>query len=138
MARQVAGAVLEESLRVLALRRESRDRQLVNPEPQAGKRAPLSRVIIDRFDFKQSALERFAIACRRGCATGDHIGPHEAQTVDKQAFRAVQKHAAGLRHISTTRTPCPKAVGFSPLKSHHLFRPIFFAASGNIFSSDSV
>ncbi len=57
----------------------------------------LSHVIIDRFNFKQSALDRLAIVCRRGCATCDRLGPHEAQTVDKRAFRAVQKYAFGLR-----------------------------------------
>jgi len=66
-------------------------------EPDAGGSVPpLRREIIDRFDFKQSALERLAIGCRRGCATGDRLGPHEAQAVDKRPFCAVQKYAFGL------------------------------------------
>ncbi|GEM_PF-2529506 len=66
----------------------------------------LSHVIIDRFDFKQSALERFAIVCRRGCATGDRLGPHEAQTVDKRPFCAVQQYAFGLRGMPRFKGYC--------------------------------
>ena len=66
----------------------------------------LSHVIIDRFDFKQSALERLAIVCRRGCATGDRLGPHEAQTVDKRPFCAVQQYAFGLRGMPRFKGYC--------------------------------
>jgi len=80
MARQIYNALLGESLRVLALMRKSRDWQRASCEPDAGGSVPpLRREIIDRFDFKQSALDRLAIGCRRGCATCDPLGPHEAQ-----------------------------------------------------------
>jgi hypothetical protein len=97
MSRQIYNALLGESLRLLALMRRIRNWQARKCEHKRGSVPALSHVIIDRFDFKQSALERLAIVCRRGCATSDPLGPHEAQAVARRTFLAVQQYAFGLR-----------------------------------------
>lgn len=67
--------------------------------PKGKDRTALYRAVIERFDFKQSAIDRVAIACKNGCWIGDHIGPHEAQAVGKRAFHSVEgkTNAAGIR-----------------------------------------
>lgn len=92
-ARQVYNAALDESLRVLALVRESRDWQRAKLMPKGKDRSACFRGVIDRFDFKQSAIDRFAVACKNGCSIGSHIGPHEAQAAAKRAFGAVRQYA---------------------------------------------
>jgi putative transposase len=97
MARQVYNAVLGESLRVLALMRESREWQRVKAMPKGKERSALFRAIEDRFDFTPSAMDRFAVACKNGCSIRDHLGPHEAQAAAKRAFGAVRQYAVGTR-----------------------------------------
>src|SRR5574337_587071 len=97
MSRQIYNACLGESLRVLTLMRESRDWQQARAMPKGKERTARFRAVIDRFDFRQSALDRFAIACKNGCAIGNHLGPHEAQAVAKRAFGAVRQYAVGKR-----------------------------------------
>ncbi len=96
-ARQVYNACLGEALRVLALMRESRDWQRARAMPRGKARSALFREVIERFDFKPSALDRLAIACKNSCWIGEHIGPHEAQAVAKRAFGAVKQYAFGKR-----------------------------------------
>lgn len=96
-ARQVYNVCLGESLRLLALMRESRDWQKARQMPKGKDRTSLYRAVIERFDFRQSAIDRVAIACKNGCWIGDHIGPHEAQAVGKRAFQAVRQYALGKR-----------------------------------------
>lgn len=96
-ARQIYNACLGESLRLLALMRESLDWQRARAMPKGKTRSEAFRALRDRFDFKQSAIDRMAVACKNGCSIGDHIGPHEAQAVGKRAFQAVRQHAIGKR-----------------------------------------
>lgn len=96
-ARQVYNAALGESVRVLALMRESRDWQRAKAMPKGKERSARFHEIIDRFDFKQSAIDRLAVACKNGCSIRNHLGPHEAQAVAKRAFGAVRQCAFGKR-----------------------------------------
>lgn len=96
-ARQIYNAALGESLRVLALMRESRDWQRAKAMPKGKERSVRFREVVDRFDFKQSAIDRLAVACKNGCSIGDHLGPQEAQAVAKRAFGAVRQYAFGKR-----------------------------------------
>jgi putative transposase len=97
MARQIYNATLGESLRLLTLMRESRDWQRAKAMPKGKERSALFRAVIDRFDFKQSAIDRLAIKCKNECSIGAHLGPHEVQAVGKRAFGAVRQYAFGKR-----------------------------------------
>lgn len=97
MARHIYNACLGESLRILALMRESLDWQRAKSMPKSKKRSARFRAVIDRFDFTQSTIDRFAITCKNGCAIRNHLGPHEAQAAAKRAFSAVRQHAFGKR-----------------------------------------
>lgn len=96
-ARQVYNACLGESLSVLALVRESRDWQRAKAMPKGKERSALMREVIERFDFKQSAIERLAVVCKNRCSVGDHLGPHEVQAIARRAFGAVRQYAFGKR-----------------------------------------
>ena len=50
---------------------------------------------IERFNFKSSMADRFAIACKNGCWIGDHLSSNETQKAALRAFQAVQRHAFG-------------------------------------------
>jgi len=97
MARQTYNACLGESLRLLALMRESRDWQRAQAMPKGKERSACFRKVINRFDFTPSALDRFAISCKNACSVGDHLGPHETQATARRAFSAVRQHAFGTR-----------------------------------------
>jgi hypothetical protein len=97
MARQVYNAVLGESLRVLALMRESREWQRAKALSKGKERSALFRAIEDRFGFTPSAMDRFAVACKNGCSIRDHLGPHEVQAAARRAFGAVRQYAVGKR-----------------------------------------
>lgn len=60
--------------------------------PKGKERSALYREVIARFDFKQSAFDRLAIACKNACWIGGHIGPAEAQAMAKRAFGAVRQY----------------------------------------------
>src|SRR5574341_72406 len=66
-ARQIYNAVLGECLRRLALMRESKDWQRARALPKGTERTALFRASIQRFDFKSSMADRFAIASKNAC-----------------------------------------------------------------------
>ena len=96
-ARQIYNAVLGECLRVLYLMRESRDWQRARAMPRGAERTALFRAVLQRFDFKSSMADRFAIACKNGCWIGDHLSSNETQKVALRAFQAVEQYAFGKR-----------------------------------------
>jgi hypothetical protein len=65
-ARQIYNAVLGECLRVLALMRESKEWSRALSMPKSRERTVLFRAVRDRFDFKSSMADRFAILCASG------------------------------------------------------------------------
>ena len=94
-ARQIYNAVLGECLRRLALMRESQDWQRARAMPKGPERTVLFRAGMERFDFKSSMADRFAIACKNGCWIGDHLSSNETQKVGLRALQAVEQHAFG-------------------------------------------
>jgi hypothetical protein len=86
-ARHIYNAVLGECLRRLALMRESRDWQRARATPKKAERSALFRVVLQRFDFKSSMADRFAIACKNSCWIGDHLSSNETQKVALRAFQ---------------------------------------------------
>ncbi len=96
-ARQIFNAVLGECLRVLALMRESRDWSRARSMSKGRECTALFRAVRDRFDFKSSMADRFAIACKNACWIGDHLSSNETQKVALRAFSAVEQHAFGAR-----------------------------------------
>ena len=95
-ARQIYNAVLGESLRVLALMRESKDWQRAREMPKGTARNTLFNEIREHFDFKSSMADRFAIACKNACWIGDHLSSNETQKVALRAFNAVERYSRGV------------------------------------------
>ncbi|MDD2676028.1 MAG: hypothetical protein PHP75_00955 [Methylacidiphilaceae bacterium] len=107
-ARQVYNAALGESLRRLALLRQSKDWQHAPKMPktvldeQSGKRiankerSSLFRKTQERFGFRSFSLQKFAESCRDACAVGEHLGSHDMQSTSRRAFQALQQHAFGV------------------------------------------
>ncbi len=96
-ARQIYNAVLGECLRVLALMRESRDWRRARAMPKGQDRSDLFKSVIQRFDFKSSMADRYAIACKNNCWVGCHLSSNETQKAALRAFRAVRHYAFGKR-----------------------------------------
>jgi transposase len=96
-ARQIYNAVLGECLRVLALMRESKEWSRALSMPKSRERTVLFRAVRDRFDFKSSMADRFAILCKNACWVGDHLSSNETQKAALRAFNAVEQHAFGVR-----------------------------------------
>ena len=96
-ARQVYNASLGESLRLLALMRESRAWRRARAMPRGKRRSEAFRALRERFGFKQSTIDRQAVRSKNECWIGDHMGPHEAQAVGKRAFQAARMYAVGKR-----------------------------------------
>ncbi len=96
-ARQIYNAVLGECLRVLALMRESRDWRRARAMPKGQDRSDLFKSVIQRFDFKSSMADRYAIACKNNCWIGSHLSSNETQKAALRAFQAVQQYAFGKR-----------------------------------------
>ncbi len=96
-ARQIYNAVLGECLRVLGLMRESKDWQRARAIPKGAERNAAFRAVRERFDFKSSMADRFAIRCKNGCWIGDHLSSNETQKTALRAFSAVEQHALGAR-----------------------------------------
>lgn len=96
--RQIQNASLGECLRVLDLMRESRDWQAARKLPaKSPERRDAFRAVIERFDFKSSMADRFAIACKNACWIGDHLTSNETQKASLRAFQAVKEYAFGKR-----------------------------------------
>ncbi len=49
---------------------------------------PIRPAVRDRFDFKSSMADRFAIACKNACWIGDHLSSNETQRVAAERRRA--------------------------------------------------
>ena len=95
-ARQIQNAVTRECLRILSLMRESKDWQAARKHTKGStERRDAFKICLDRFDFKSSMADRFAIACKNACWIGDHLSSNETQKAALRAFQAVQMHAFG-------------------------------------------
>jgi transposase len=95
-ARQVYNACLGEALRVLELMRESRAWRRARAMPKGPERTKLFRELIERFDFRGSAIERFAIVCKNNAFRG-RLGSDDTQKTALRAFQAVKQHSLGKR-----------------------------------------
>jgi putative transposase len=96
-ARQIYNAALGEALRVLDLMRESKDWASARAMPKGKERNAAFRALRERFDFKSSMADRFAIACKNACWIGTHLSSHETQKSAERAFQAVEQYALGVR-----------------------------------------
>jgi hypothetical protein len=95
--RNVYNAALGESLRRLALVRQSRDWQRARAMPRTlgkdskGKpvpnreRAQLFRAVQERFAFSPASIQKFCEECRDACWVGDHAGSHDTQATSLRA-----------------------------------------------------
>src|SRR5579864_2718836 len=96
-ARQIYNASLGESLRRLALLRESKEWQQSRSMPRGPARKEAFQTAARRFGFGSGEIQKFAERCRDGCWIGDHLFSHDTQTTSLRAFRAVQQYAFGKR-----------------------------------------
>lgn len=96
-ARNLYNAALGEALRVLDLMRQSKDWQRARKMPKGKERSAAFKACMERFDFKSSMTDRFAIACKNACSIGDHMTSNETQKVALRAFQAVQQYGFGKR-----------------------------------------
>jgi hypothetical protein len=96
-ARNIYNAALGQALRVLDLMRQSKQWQQARALPKGEKRSAAFKACIERFDFKSSMTDRFAIACKNACAIGDHMSSNETQKVALRAFLAVKEYSFGKR-----------------------------------------
>ncbi len=94
-ARHIYNACLDESLRRLALMRESRAWQAARIMPKGKVRTAALKAAIERFVFTAASIQKHAEACRDACWIGDHLGSHDTQTTSLRAFQAAQMHAFG-------------------------------------------
>lgn len=96
-ARNIFNAALGQALRVLDLMRQSKQWQLARSLAKGEQRTVAFKACIDRFDFKSSMTDRFAIACKNACWIGSHLTSNETQKVALRAFQAVQQYGFGKR-----------------------------------------
>ncbi|UEM07289.1 hypothetical protein JL101_032905 (plasmid) [Skermanella rosea] len=96
-ARHVYNACLGETLKRLALMRQSMDWQAARTLPKGKERTALFKATMERFDFSSGSIQKHAEACRDACWIGRHLGSHDTQTTSLRAFKAVQMHAFGKR-----------------------------------------
>ena len=96
-ARNIYNAALGEALRVLDLMRQSKQWQRARALPKGEKRSAAFKACIERFDFKSSMTDRFAISCKNACSIGDHMSSNETQKVALRAFLAVKEYSFGKR-----------------------------------------
>jgi len=96
-ARHIYNACLDETLKRLALMRQSKDWQAARAMPKGEERTALFKATMLRFGFASASIQKHAEACRDACWIGQHLGSHDTQTTSLRAFRAVQMHAFGKR-----------------------------------------
>ncbi len=102
-ARHIFNACLDESLKRLALMRQSKDWQRARTMPKTKdkksnkERSDLFKACTKRFGFDSGSIQKHAEQCRDACWIGDHLGSHDTQTTSKRAFQAVEQFAFGVR-----------------------------------------
>jgi putative transposase len=114
-ARQIYNACLGESLRRLALMRESKAWQAAQAMPKHSAqaidkskdkaqlkadnkaRADAFNTVEDKFEFNSCSIQKFGQQCRDACWIGDHLGSHDTQTTTLRAFRSAEQYALGKR-----------------------------------------
>jgi len=96
-ARDIYNAALGEALRLLDLMRQSKEWQRARALPKGEERSTAFKACTERFDFKSSMTDRFAIACKNACSIGDHMSSNETQKVALRAFLAVKEYSFGKR-----------------------------------------
>ncbi|WP_452012023.1 hypothetical protein [Azospirillum largimobile] len=96
-ARHIYNACLDETLKRLALMRQSKDWQATCRLPKSKERTALFKATMLRFGFSSASIQKHAEACRDACWIGQHLGSHDTQTTSLRAFKAVQMHAFGKR-----------------------------------------
>jgi len=96
-ARHIYNACLDETLKRLALMRQSKDWQAARALTKGKERTALFKATMVRFGFSSASIQKHAEACRDACWIGQHLGSHDTQTTSLRAFKAVQMHAFGKR-----------------------------------------
>jgi Probable transposase. len=96
-ARQIYNACLDQTLRRLALLRQSKDWQAAHAMPKGKERTAMFKATIARFGFTSASIQKHAETCRDSCWIGQHLGSHDTQTTSLRAFTAVQMHAFDKR-----------------------------------------
>jgi hypothetical protein len=93
-ARQIMNACTGEALRRLNLMRESKSFRAACNMRRGEARTAAFKELNEKFDFKDSAIQRFALELRRSWL-GQHIDSATTQKIASRAFAPVQKWSVG-------------------------------------------
>ena len=96
--RMLYNACLGEALRRLDLMRESKAyRATVRLPKDSKERVPAFKILRERYEFKDSAIQSYGIKTKNACHIGHHLDAHTTQKVASRAFDAVSKYAFGKK-----------------------------------------
>jgi len=95
--RMLYNACLQESLKRLALMRQSKSYQRARLLPKGADRTAAFKSLREQFGFKDSAIQSYAVKTKNACHIGDHLDVHTVQKVASRAFEATAKYAIGKK-----------------------------------------
>ena len=92
----VFNACLGETLRRLDLMRESKAYKEAVSMPKDADRTKAFKAVRQRYGFKDSAIQSFAIQCKNAAPQiGNHIDAHSPQKIATRALDACNRYAVG-------------------------------------------
>ncbi|HSW65197.1 MAG TPA: transposase [Dissulfurispiraceae bacterium] len=93
--RALYNACLQESLKRLALMRQSKAYQRARLLPKGKDRTESFKSLREQFAFTKSALQSYGTQTKNACHIGDHLDAHVTQKVAIRAFEATTRYAVG-------------------------------------------
>lgn len=95
--RYLYNACLSETLKRLTLMGQARAYKLAISKDKKGQRGLAFKELRERFKFKDSSIQAYAVKVKNSCHIRDHLDVHTAQKVATRAFGAVSQYAFGKR-----------------------------------------
>lgn len=96
-ARQLYNACLGETLRRLALLRESKGCKKAKKLPKGAAKKAAFKDLNAKYNLKESDIHRYAVKIKNSCFIKDHLDVHTTQKVATRVFKAVNEYAFGKR-----------------------------------------
>lgn len=95
--RQLYNACLGESLKRMNLMQESKAYRKLLSMPAGKERSQGFKKLRERYKFKDSSIQSYAVKIKNSCHIKDHLDVHTVQKVATRAFNAVNEYILGRR-----------------------------------------
>jgi len=96
-ARQLYNACLEECLRRLKLKKESKQYQKAR-QLKGNHRTTAFKALSESFEFREYDIHAFAATAKNQCHIKDHLDVNTCQKIATRAFKAVQQYSFGKKN----------------------------------------